>query len=78
MTVSERPLSAWSALQMFTVRRQTLGADEPAGAGGPRPSRILVAGWQHRPNHAGLSSVTSRLLAVAWGTAAAALPGCGR
>ena len=44
MSESERRFPASSALQMFTVRRQTLGMGESAGAVGPRPSRTPGGG----------------------------------
>jgi hypothetical protein len=52
MRVSERRFPASSALQMFTVRRQTLATGESARAAGPRASDHLVALEQRRPNHA--------------------------
>jgi hypothetical protein len=50
MSESERRFPASSALQMFTVCRQTLGMGESAGAAGPRPSRP-PGGGRATPSH---------------------------
>jgi hypothetical protein len=68
MSESERRFPASSALQMFTVRRQTLGMGESAGAAGPRPSRPPGGGRATPSQPRGRDSEALGSVTAAWRT----------